>query len=201
MDCHHLTLSFARKNSIDLYAIENHGTVDIFTGNAPTRECFWASRVRGSVKEIVWDQHKKPVPWESIPLPGFCQTPEVDSRRGPDSERALGDLRYGVANAMNRTMKDPGFSRFVNKQIVGAWKAERSRLEFFVDGDYRVDGWDGPMGRVVPPEGKWNAGGRMLHLMTKANDRGARIALVSVGESELRFHGHDGALFHVYERA
>jgi hypothetical protein len=188
---------------MDLYVIDSPVGLDVLTGCAPKKECFWASRVLGSVDKIFLDQHKTPVPWEIVPLPEFCLRPEGDARRNqivPGYEPTVDDICYDIANAMNRTIQDRGFSRFVKKQIIGLWEAEDSKLEFRTDGIFRIYGSPGPIRYNPPPEGKWYAGGRMLHLMTESNDRGVRVALVSVSDSELRFHGRDGVLFHVYRK-
>jgi hypothetical protein len=198
MTCHHVTLSFARKDDMDLYVVEGAQTLDVFTGCARTKECFWASRLDGRRDALSLDQRKTPILWEKIALPAFCRTPEGDGRR---EAADLADISYAIANAMNRTIRDRGFSRFVRKQIVGSWISDDSKLEFAADQTYRIIGSAGPIKYSPPQEGRWSAGGRMLHLMTEANDGGVRVALVSVSASELRFHGEDGALFHVYQRA
>jgi len=204
MVSHHITLPFARKDTVDLYVCEKSGELDIFTGNAPTRECFWASRVIGRLKDVYFDQRKNLVPWEIVPLPDFCRSPEGDSRHNQivdGHEPTVDHIRYDVANAMNRVIQDRGFSRFVKKHLVGSWEAEDSKLQFFSDGNYRIVESARPLLYAAPEKGRWSVGGRMLYLMTEANDRGERIALVSISESELRFHGRDGALFHIYRRA
>lgn len=204
MVSHHITLPFARKDTVDLYVCEKVGELDIFTGNAPSTECFWASRVIGGLKDVYFDQHKNPVPWEIVPLPDFCCSPEGDSRHNKmvaGHEPTVDDLGYDIANAMNRVIRDRGFSRFVKKHLVGSWEAEDSKLQFFADGNYHIVGSARPLRYSPPEKGRWSVGGRMLHLMNEANDRGVRVALVSISESELRFHGRDGALFHIYQRA
>lgn len=197
MLCCHVNLPFARKDDVDLFIIDGSRTLDVFTGRARTKECYWASRVIGRLPALHIDQKKTAVAWEREPLPDFCRTPEVDARH---EETDIAHISDDIANAMNRALQDRGFSRFVKKHIVGSWQAEDSRIEFSPDGAYRIIGSPGPIRYSPPPEGRWSAGGRMLHLMTESNDRGVRVALVSVGEAELRFHGNDGTLFYIYQR-
>ena len=201
---HHVQLPHARKDSVDLFVSEKSGVVDILTGDARSHACFWASRVMGRMDEIYLDQRRSPVPWEIISLPDYCRLPEVDSRHNEmilGHEPTLDDLNYDIANAMNRTIQDRGFSVFVKKHLVGSWTAEDSSLNFRADGSYTIVGSRIPFGPTSPSSGRWSNGRNMLHLLNEARDRGIRVAIVSIGKSELRFHGRGGALFHLYEKS
>jgi len=197
MKCHHASLSFGRNGLIDLYVVQAAGTIDVFSGCAATETCLWISRFQGSLEEIFLDQKRTPVSWRKMELPSFCSSPRGDARH---SVSALEALTYDVANAMNSVMKDPGFSRFVRKTIVGSWRTEDSLLHFSRDGAYRIDGSSGPIRYSPPSSGRWSVGGRMMHLMDESGQRGVRVAIVGVNDSQLIFHGGGGALFHVYER-
>lgn len=188
---------------MDLYVRDVRATVEIITASAPARKCFSASRVTGEVKGIYWDQQRRTVPWEMVALPAYCRSPEVDSRHNemiPGHEPTLDDLRYDIANAMNRTLQDRGFSRYARQLLIGRWIASGSGIAFAPDGSYAISGDPVALPFSPPKEGRWSLGGNMLHLMTKENDQGSRVALVSISEAEVRFHGRGGALFHTYTR-
>jgi hypothetical protein len=200
---YHVCLPHARKDSIDLYVRNVQNTVEAIAGDARTEKCFSAEFVLGEVEGIRFDQRGNLVPWKMVSLPGYCRSPEVDSRHNemvPGYEPTLDALKYSIANAMNRTLDDRGFSTFVKKRIPGVWKAQDSTLDFAMDGVYRVVGSPVALFRTLPVTGRWFVGGNMLHLMNEENSGGVRTALVSISETELRFHGVGGALFHVYER-
>jgi len=204
MNWNYASLPFARKDTVDLYVREDTGVVEVLVGSAKDGECYFAERLLGRLACISLDQRGAQVPWSFISLPAFCRSPEIDARRAetiPGHEPTLDSLAYPIANAMNRTMKDRGFSRFVKKSLVGSWLADGSVLNFTTDGNYSIVGSFKPARFPPPTTGRWYTGGRMLCMMNEANDKGIREAIVSVGERELRFHGRDGALFHVYERA
>jgi hypothetical protein len=204
MRWHHVPLSFARKDSIDLYVRDRTGIVEVLVGTATDKTCYSADRALGSIKDISLDQRGTQVPWQTTILPEFCRYPETDSRHNemiPGHSPTLDYLRFPIANAMNRNMRDRGFSRYVKKQIIGSWVAADAAWVFSANGEYSVTGSPTAMPFPPPPAGKWFAGGRMLRLMNAVGDRGIRVAIVSVGERELRFHGRNGTLFHIYDRA
>ena len=200
---HHVHLSHARNDSMDLYLSQKSGFVDLITGDDRDGSCFWASRIVGSVSHIYFDQRRTPIPWELIPLPEHCNIPEVDTRNKEaiaGHEPTLDDMKYQIANAMNRTIRDRGFSKFIKKHIVGTWRAEDSTLCFGSDGTFTITGSAGPLPFFPPIAGQWHTGRNMLYLLDKKKDGGIRVAIVSVNETELRFHGQTGALFYIYEK-
>jgi hypothetical protein len=203
MRWHHVLLHHGRKDGVDLYVSDDRGMVEVITASAHERVCFSASRAMGQVKAIRLDQHGRTVPWDLVSLPAYCRSPEMDSRHNEviaGHESTLDDLKYDIANAMNRTLHDRGFSQFAKKHIVGRWTARDSELTFAADGSYSCSGIPVAVPFPPPKNGRWSIGANMLHLMTKENDRGIRVAIVSIDASELRLHGRCGYLFHVYER-
>jgi hypothetical protein len=203
MSWHYVQLRHARNETIDVY-VRNHAKgVEILVGSARERACFSADRVIGEVKAIHLDQYGNPVSWKIVRLPDYYSAPEMDSRHNkvvPGYEPTLDDLRHSIANGMNRTLRDRGFSRFAKKHLVGEWRTRDSRLNFESNGTYSFSGSPDAFPFPPPEKGKWSIGSNMLHLMNERNDRGIRVAIVSIDESELRFHGRRGALFHLYEK-
>ncbi len=203
MHWHHVQLSHARHDSIDLYVRDQSRTIEVLVGRAEDKACFSADVIVGRLCDISFDQKHRSVPWAVRPLPAYCRTPQIDCRKDeliPGHGPTLDYLKVALANAMNRTIKDRGFSRFAKKTVVGSWTDTDSTLTFAADGVYAIDGVASAIPFHPPREGRWSIGSNMLHLMSHGNDHGVRVPIVRVSDSELIFHGQRGALFHIYER-
>lgn len=188
---------------MDLFLKEEQGVIEALCCSSEKRVCYSASRCLGSIGDIAFDQRMTPVPWTLVSLPDYCRKIDCDSRQNemiPGHEPKIEDLNYEIANAMTATLEDRGFSRYAKKMIPGQWMCSTSTLQFHADGSYSISGVREDVDRMIPGSGRWFFGGRMMHFMNQSVDAGVRTPVVSISESELRFHGRNQWMFQVYER-
>ncbi|MBA4388390.1 MAG: hypothetical protein C0404_10440 [Verrucomicrobia bacterium] len=113
---------------------------------------------------------------------------------------SLDYLKYHIANAVNASFDNRGFSRFLKRELVGAWTDGVCRIRFQGDATFDISGSPKSMLIGSPTHGQWGVGRNMMFLMDVSGLGGIRTQVIDLRENSLFLPGSEGSLHTVYVR-
>ncbi|GAA4844672.1 hypothetical protein [Algivirga pacifica] len=208
MDTWHLIeINHTQKNAIHLYCKEDEGAVQIrITSILDDNVLYLVKDVLiGSVVDLSLNQNKEPIEWKltkNYPESENWTFNMLVSRERDGHQNGMDFLKYHIANAMNKTQKNRGFSKYAKKKIIGKWGNGDSELVFDISGRFFIKkhNTNEPERLFYISEGDWNISSNMLVVWDSNLNSGSRQLLVDVFDDKLIFLGDHGQLFYTFER-
>jgi hypothetical protein len=191
----------SQKNMIDLYCRQVDEKLEIYITNAESNglKILAHDMLIGKQTDLYQDQYLNEIKWVKTEI-NFEKYPcEFDMKIARESNNQIDNLdflKYHIANAINRTYANRGFSSYLKKNIIGKWKENELALDFFEDGTYILTGKWKPSTTLagVPEKGKYHLSRNMIHFWGNENF-GKRIQLVDIVNNKIIFPGFSGKLF------
>ncbi|MCK6639243.1 MAG: hypothetical protein L6Q81_04090 [Bacteroidia bacterium] len=191
----------SQKNMIDLYCRQKGEQVEVYTTNADDNKLKVLTRdiLTGNLSELVLDQYSNPINWELVNHDFSSYKPEFDmaeARKRHGHTDNLEYIKYQIANAINNTHNNRGFSRYLKKNIIGTWAEKQLTLSFSEDGTYVFKGKWKPSTALagVPETGTYTLSSNMLLFWGNQNS-GVRTQIVDLVDDKIYFPGYSGQLF------
>jgi hypothetical protein len=172
-------------------------------GEDGKQSCLEHDLLDGKVSELVFDQNGTAISWFETAEPATIgpKTSMFDARKRDGHHDTLDFLKYEIANAINASLSNRGFSRAAKRMLPGTWDSDDIRLTIDADGTYTIVERKPERRhlRGIPVEGTWSIGSNMLWFMKHGS--GERIQLVNITETRIFLPGGHGALHYVLQRA
>jgi hypothetical protein len=196
-------ISHSQKNKIDLYCRQFDGKIEVYITNADENnlKIIIHDILIGQLDDLIFDQYSNKINWELIDF-NFDNIPcEFDMGKARERHGNMDNLHfltYHIANSINSTHNNRGFSRYLKKMIVGKWKEKELTIDFNEFGEYTVTGEPTPMTTLigVPNKGKYHLSSNMM-LLFGENNFGVRTQIVDLIDNKIFFPGFSGRLFFI----
>lgn len=191
----------SQKNLIDLYCRQKAEKIEVYITNADDNKprVLIHDILIGDMSELLYDQYSNEIEWETTKFDFATYKPEFDMAEARKRHGHMDDidyLKYHIANSINRTHNNRGFSRYLKKNIVGTWSERQLTLEFSEDGTYVFTGKPKQSTTLVgvPKTGKYHFSSNMIGFWGNQNS-GYRTQVVDLVNDQIIFPGYSGRLF------
>jgi hypothetical protein len=166
------TTQHAQKNTIFLYCREQENELLVYLiheSDGNTRYLIRDS-LKANIKELVLNQYSDSIQWVEAEKDFTGAQWEFDmlqARKRNGSSDTIDYLRYHLANAINDTQNNRGFSRYAKKKIVGEWSNPDLTISFYGDGKYSWQNLNQKKSTVFscPSNGIWDISSNMRSIV------------------------------------
>lgn len=193
----------SQKNKIDLYCRQQGENLEIYitNGDIEKLKVLVHDFLVGKLDDLLLDQYSNAIDWEMIDFDFGSFTLEFDmaeARKRNRNKDSLDFLKYHVANSINSTFSNRGFSRYLRKNIVGKWAEKKLALEFYDDETYILIRNRKPSTTFagIPESGQYYFSGNTLLFWGNQNS-GLRTQVIDLNNNKIILPGFSGKLFFI----
>ncbi len=199
-----ISIPHSQKDEIDLFVRQVNEFIDVYITERENGKVLLHDKLLGSINDMAYDQYKNEINWR-ITETSFSNRPIVfdmaQARERNGYYDRLDFLKYHIANAMNSSFTNKGFSKYLKKNILGTWTANNFQMSFTGDG-HLLSAGEAPKQSILlslPKSGTWNISRNMLSVMNEGT--GIRTQIVDLIADELLLPGSNGQLFYIMKKA
>jgi hypothetical protein len=160
----------------------------------------------GSLDQLSFDQNKTKIPWvleqfdpEALPVNNNWIPNRI-------KQKALLSIKQGIVNtiaiAIDDTISNRGFSRFVKKNIIGRWVYKDISISFLDKERFETSGSvsEHQFLKLLPKQGFWGVSTNVMYMLDD-NSTGIKLQIVDIVDNKLYFLGYEGVIFYILNKS